>query len=366
MEKTLDVQELTLLSKCLHALPDKHNGLNDEETRLRKRYLDLLVNEDTRERFKFRHKILSAVKKVLDENEFVEVETPMLQTLASGALATPFKTHHKALDIPLFLRIAPETYLKRLIAGGYERVYEMGKNFRNEGVDPSHLQEFTMLEFYAAYWNFEDAIKFVEKIFEAIFEGRSKKIIYQGKEIDFSPGWKRISYADLFKQYTKLDLLDLLKDENRLFEACSKFVDVTAYKSAASLIDGVYKKLCRPNLVNPTVITNQPAVLGPLARQNDENPFFSDRFQVVVDGLEIVNSYSELVDPIKQREVLEGQLELRDKGEEEAMELEEDFLHAMEYAMPPMAGVGIGIDRVVAILTDAKNLREVVFFPNLK
>lgn len=367
-EKTIAVSKLVLLAKCLHPLPEKWHGLVDDEQRLRQRYLDLMMNDETLDKFKKRNKMISVIRRFLEDNEFIEVETPILQKQASGALATPFQTHHKALDIPLFLRIAPETYLKRLIVGGYERVFELGKSFRNEGIDSSHLQEFTMLEFYASYWNYIDAIEFVQNIFKQIFSSLSldTKLVYQGQEVDFAFPWKQMTYRDLVLQYTGLDLEELLKDENTFIEAAKKFIDVREYKSLASMIDALYKKHCRPNLVNPTIITNQPAILGPLARVNDENPLWSDRFQVVVCGLEIVNSYSELVDPIKQRATLEHQKELSAKGEEEAMEMEEDFLKAMEYGMKPMAGVGIGIDRVISLITDSSTLRDIIFFPNVR
>lgn len=368
-EKTLEVTSLKLLSKCLHPLPEKWHGLADDEQKLRQRYLDLMVNEETLATFKLRHKIIKFIKNYLEEHEFIEVETPILQKQASGALATPFQTHHKALDIPLFMRIAPETYLKRLIVGGYERVFELGKSFRNEGVDSSHLQEFTMLEFYRAYWNYKDAIQFVQNLFKQMFEKLEidyKHIKYLDHTIDFTAPFETITYCDLVKKYTKLDLNLYLKDEPALWQEIGKLIDVSGYKSLASAIDGLYKKFCRPNLINPVVITNQPAVLGPLARTSDESSIWSDRFQIVVCGLEIVNSYSELVDPIQQRKTLEAQKELATKGEDEAMEMEEDFLLAMEYGMTPMAGVGIGIDRVVSLLCNANSLREVVFFPSLK
>lgn len=368
-EKTIEVHSLTLLSKCLHVLPEKWHGLVDEEQKLRQRYLDLLVNDDTLAKFKIRNTIISSIKGSLLQNDFIEVETPILQKQASGALATPFETHHKALDIPLFMRIAPETYLKRLIVGGYERVFELGKSFRNEGIDSSHLQEFTMLEYYCAYWNYENAIDFVEKIFKSIFEKLDvdiKNVPYLEHTIDFSFPWQKITYRDLVIKYTGLDLELYLHDEEELLRQLGKFINVSEYRSLASAIDAMYKKFCRPNLINPCIVTNQPAVLGPLARANDEKPVWSDRFQVVVCGLEIVNSYSELVDPIRQRIVLEEQKELSKKGEEEAMEMEDDFLLAMEYGMTPMAGTGIGIDRVVSLLTNSSSLRDVVFFPSLK
>ncbi len=368
-EKTLNVESLILLSKCLHPLPEKWHGLEDEEQKLRQRYLDLLVNQETKEKFKKRSKIISSVKRFLEDNEFIEVETPILQKQASGALATPFQTHHKALDMPLFLRIAPETYLKRLMTGGYEKIFELGKSFRNEGIDTSHLQEFTMLEFYAAYWNYKDAINFVKQIFANIFkfaEIDPSNVKYLNHTIDFQSEWQIISYNDLVFKYTKLNLNELLQDENKFYEAAAEFIDIKEYKSLASCIDGLYKKHCRPNLINPCIITNQPSVLGPLARVNEENEIWSDRFQVVVAGLEIVNSYSELVNPVEQRKALENQALLAKSGDEEAMVMEDDFLLAMEYGMPPMAGVGIGIDRVVALLTNSESLRDVVFFPNLR
>ena len=368
-EKTIEVHSFTLLSKCLHPLPEKWHGLVDEEQCLRQRYLDLLVNDHTLTKFKMRNTIISTIRNYLQNNQFIEVETPILQKQASGALATPFQTHHKALDIPLFMRIAPETYLKRLIVGGYERVFEIGKSFRNEGVDSSHLQEFTMLEFYCAYWNYHSAIEFVENIFKTVFSVLNidvKNVQYLEHTIDFSFPWEKITYRDLVLKYTGLDLELYLDDEEELLKQLSKFIDVREYKSLASAIDALYKKLCRPNLINPCIVTNQPAVLGPLARMNDAKPMWSDRFQVVVCGLEIVNSYSELVDPIKQRTILEKQKELSKKGEEEAMEMEDDFLLAMEYGMTPMAGVGIGIDRVISLITNSNSLRDVVFFPSLR
>lgn len=304
----------------------------------------------------------------MESYDFVEVETPILQAQASGALANPFKTHHNDMHMDLFLRIAPETYLKRLMAGGYERIFEIGKSFRNEGSDPSHLQEFTMMEFYCAYWNFEDAINFVKNVFSDLIEKLNipETIEYAGQKINLSMPWKVISYKDLFKQYTKLDLDYLLKNEEEFFEVAKSFVDVSKYKSIPSLIDGIYKKHCRPNLIDPCIITHQPSALGPLARVSDSDPLYSDRFQLVINGWEVVNAYSELINFEAQRKTLEKQQDLRDKGEEESMEMEEDFLEAMEFGMPPMAGVGIGIDRLIALFTNSESLREVVFFPNLK
>lgn len=367
-EKSLHVENLTLLTKCLHPLPEKWHGITDDEIKLRQRYLDLLVNKEASDRFKFRAKFIKELKNYLEDHDFIAVETPVLQKQASGALATPFATHHKALNIPLYLRISPETYLKRLMAGGYERVYEIGRCFRNEGIDPTHLQEFTMIEFYAAYWNYQDNIKFIQDLLQHIFKKLNvpEYICFDGKDINLSGPWRTITYADLFFENTKLDLNILLQDEKLLFSELSKIIDVSKYKSGASLVDGVYKKYCRPKLVDPIIITHQPAILGPLAKQNIENPLFSDRFQIVLAGLEIVNAYSELVDSELQRKILIEQMNLKAKGEEEAMESEEDFLLAMEYAMPPMSGLGMGIDRMISILTNADTIRDVVFFPSVK
>lgn len=369
-EKSIKVYNLVLLTKCLRPLPEKWHGLKDEETKTRQRYLDLIINESSKEKFKFRYNFIQKLKEFFNDHDYVEVETPILQSQASGALATPFQTHHKALDIPLYLRIAPETYLKRLMAGGYERVYEIGKCFRNEGIDTTHLQEFTMLEFYTAYWNYEDAIQFVLDLFYYLIKefNISETLVCNNVSIDMNFPWKKKTYADIFREYTSLDLESLLENEEEPYQKFSKLegIDVSQYKSLASLIDAVYKKYCRPNLINPTIITNQPSVLGPLARRSNFNSLFSDRFQLIINGLEIVNAYSELVDPILQRNILNQQKNLKNNGEEEAMELEEDFLIAMEYGMPPMAGVGIGIDRLISLLTASSNLKDVIFFPIVK
>jgi lysyl-tRNA synthetase class 2 len=368
-EKTIEIHFLQLLSKCLHPLPEKWHGLADEEIKLRQRYLDILCNEGTLARFKKRNKIIATIRRFLELHSFIEVETPILQKQASGALATPFETHHNALDIPLFLRIAPETYLKRLMVGGYERVFEIGKVFRNEGMDSSHLQEFTMLEFYVAYWNYEIGIEFIQNLFKHLFAiiGESENVEYEGHVINFATPWERITYNDLVKKHTNINLEELIQgSESHLIAAIQHLINPVEYKSIGSMIDALYKKHCRPHLINPTIVTNQPAILGPLARQSDANPHWSDRFQVVICGHEIVNAYSELVNPELQRKTLLEQQQLSQKGEIEAMVQEDDFLLAMEYAMPPMAGFGIGIDRLVTLLTSAKSIRDVVFFPIVK
>jgi len=369
-ERTLNVKEFRLLSKALRSLPEKWHGLVDRELQARQRYLDLISNRETMERFTKRNEIFKFMRRYLDDQDFFEVETPILQIASSGASARPFITHHNALDIPLYLRIAPETYLKRLVVGGYERVYEIGKCFRNEGIDPSHLQEFTMLEYYAAYWNYRDNMKFIREMIQAMVKEvtGSLQIEYQGEKFDFSGEWQEITYRDLVLRDTGIDLdkietLDQLKDEvkSKGFD-----IDLDKHVGLGSLIDSLYKKYSRPKLIQPTFLTRHPSVLVPLARQSDENPNKLDMFQVVVNSWEIVKAYSELVDPIEQKNRLMEQKELADKGDDEAMMLEEDYILCMEYGMPPMSGLGLGVDRMVALLTDSKNIRDVIYFPSLK
>jgi lysyl-tRNA synthetase class 2 len=369
-EKTLTVQKLTLLSKGLRPLPEKWHGLQDAELKSRYRYLDLIMNPETREKFRIRHNIIKEMRGFLDRHGFVEVETPILQAASSGAAARPFQTHHNALDISLFLRIAPETYLKRLIAGGYERVYEMGRCFRNEGIDPSHLQEFTMLEFYAAYWNYRDNMRFIRELIQETIQHTlgTLKFTYQGQELDFSGDWKEISYRDLILEHAGIDILKTLSFEDLKAAVVAKNLDlpVQKYVGKGSLMDALYKKYCRPHLIDPVFLTLHPSELVPLARRSDEDPQLLDMFQVVVNGWEIVKAYSELVDPVEQKNRLLEQADLAAKGDEEAMMMEEDFVLAMEYGMPPISGLGLGIERFVALLTDSPNIRDVIYFPSLK
>ena len=371
-ELTLRVLEYKLLSKAIRPLPEKFHGITDLEARSRQRYLDLVMDSETRERFKKRIKIIKTLRDFLDSNDFVEVETPVLQTKPSGAMAKPFKTHHNALDIDLFLRIAPETYLKRCIAGGFEKVYEFARCFRNEGIDPSHLQEFTLLEYYSAYWNYEDNMKFTEKLIKRVLSqvNGSLEIEYNGKKIDFSGDWQKYTFRDLILGHTGIDI-ELCKDKESLIKAINQkniiLEDVDLKKiGRGNLIDQLYKKAVRPKMINPQFLIHHPIDLSPLARKNDDNPLITDRFQLVINSWEIVNAYSELVDPIDQRERLLQQVKAREKGDEEAMIMEEDFIQCMEYGMPPISGWGMGLDRFIALLTDQENLREVVLFPLMK
>jgi len=372
-EKTIDVQNWKFLSKTLRNLPEKFHGITDDEIRLRKRYLDLISNEETLERFKTRTKIIRTIRDFLNDNDFQEIDTPVLTNHACGAMARPFITHNNALDIDVFLRIAPETYLKRAIAGGFERVYEFARSFRNEGVDASHLPDFTLLEYYAAYWNYEDNMNFTEKLLKhllAEIKG-SLEIEYDGVKIDFDGNWERVSFRDLILRDCGIDIYECGTKEAVLAKITEKKIvlDTSAdIKKAGrgTLIDLLYKKVSRPQIVNPTFIIKHPIDLSPLARRNDVNPLETDRFQLVVNGWEVINAYSELVDPIDQEERFTQQAQARADGDLDAMDVDYDFLQCVEYGLPPISGWGMGIDRIVALFTNTQNLRDVVLFPLLR
>jgi len=369
-EITLNVDRFTLLSKALRPLPEKFHGLRDQEACYRQRYLDLIMNEETRERFALRSRVIRAFREVLDEAGFVEVETPILVPTPSGALATPFVTHHRALDMPAYLRIAPETYLKRLLVGGYERVYEFASSFRNEGMDPSHLQEFTLLEYYGAYWNYEDNMEFTEKLLSEVVKRAvgSATITFRNETIDFTPPWPRVTFEEVLKEYAGVTLddfptADSLREELKRREIEVERIDRLGW---GNLLDQLYKKCCRPHIRQPTFLTGHPIELSPLARRSDREPRLTDRFQLLVGGWEIVNAYSELIDPVEQRKRFEEQAALRRRGDEEAMPTEEEYLQAMEYAMPPVSGWGLGVERFICLLSDRENLRDVVLFPFMR
>ncbi|MHA1831425.1 MAG: lysine--tRNA ligase [Candidatus Helarchaeota archaeon] len=369
-ERTIGSKSITFLSKSLRGLPEKWHGLQDKELCYRQRYLDLITNENTRKRFILRSKIISYIRKFLDEHDFIEVETPILQAAASGAAARPFITYHNFLKSNLYLRISPETYLKRLVVGGFERVYELSRNFRNEDVDPSHLPEFTMLEWYAAYWNFRDNMKFIQELIQSILLKflNTTKIEYRGITLDFGGNWPEISYIDAVKKETKIDLRKY-KTYDELADAIRKYkpeINPDEYKSHPALIDGLYKKTVRPKLIQPTFLTYHPSELVPLARRNDENPGILNMFQVVVNTWEIVKAYSELIDPLEQYQRMIQQQKYREKGDDETMMMEKDYIECMEYGMPPNSGLGLGIDRITAIITNSESLRDVILFPTLK
>lgn len=366
-ERTLNAEKVTLLSKGLRPLPEKWHGLQDAELKVRCRYLDLIMDKDVRKRFELRNQVTRFLREYLNKNDFFEVETPVLQSVSCGASARPFVTHHNALDIPLYLRIAPETFLKRLIVGGYERVYEIGPCFRNEGVDPSHLQEFTMLEFYAAYWDYRDNMRFIKSLIQEMVQKitGSLKVNFQGTELDFSGDWKEYKYHDLVFDKTKIDLTKIENFEHLQSEVKSKLKDIPLekYVGFGSLVDAVYKKYCRDHLIQPCFLTNHPEALVPLARRSDKDSKCLDLFQVLVNGWEVVKAYSELVDPVEQRKRLEEQAQLSKKGDKEAMMMDEDFLLSMEYGMPPMSGLGMGLERIICLLSDNPNVRDVIYFP---
>lgn len=369
-EKTINVQSFALLNKCLLTLPEKFHGIENVETRYRKRYLDVIMNPDTRDVFFKRVQIIRTMRRFLEDHGFMEVETPILQTNPSGALARPFHTHHNALDLACTLRIAPETWLKRLIGAGFDRVYEFAKCFRNEGISAAHLQEFTMLEFYAAYWNWDDQRQFCAAMTRHVIEnvfGKSQ-VTVRGHHVDFSGEWPVFSIAELIQQDTGLDIMALTTKADLVREIKAKKlqVDDVDKLSWANLVDAIYKEYSRPKLIQPCFVTKYPAEMAPLARKNPEDPRFVDLFQLVVTGIELIKAYSELVDPLDQRERLEAQALARAEGDDEAMPMDEDFLTAMEHGFPPVAGVGIGIDRLVTVLCEKDNIKESVFFPLMK
>ncbi len=372
-EKTLRAHNFEFLGKALRPLPEKFHGLTDVEMKYRQRYVDLIMNEDTRKVFLGRSKLYSYIHRFLGENGFLEVETPILQNAVCGASARPFYTHHNALDIDCNLRIAPETYLKQCIAGGFDRVYEVAKCFRNEGMDSEHLQEFTQVEWYASYWNFEDNIKFYKKFIRGLLMELigSTTIEYQGHKIDFGEdNWKRINYVEEMQKIYGFDFLSIDDPQELKKKIVEKglftYADLEEYKSLSQIIDFCYKKLIREKIIEPTIIYNYPAVLIPLARRNDKDNRIIDVFQVLVCKTELCKAYSELVDPVIQRQNFEDQLKAKAQGDDETMELDEDFLLAMEQGMPPISGLGFGIDRLMMIIFNQASVRDVVLFPQMK
>ncbi|MGM9986467.1 MAG: lysine--tRNA ligase [Bacillaceae bacterium] len=371
-EKTLRVESYVFLGKALRPLPEKWHGLSNVELRYRQRYLDLIMTKDTQNRLLLRTQMMRSIRRFFEDNHFLEVETPVLQHTSSGALAKPFQTFHNALDTELNLRIAPETYLKRLIVGGFTKVFEFAKCFRNEGISPQHLQEFTMVEGYAAYWNYEDTMNLMRQMVLFVLEDtfHTTTITIQEQPIDFSLEWEVVSFRDIILKDTGIDL-DLYPDVASLYEETKRrnieleHPDIDAL-GRGNFIDLLYKKVCRPKIVRPTFLIQHPIDLSPLARANNHNPMLTDRFQLVINGAEIINAYSELVDPVEQRKRLEEQALLKSNGDAEAMEMDEDYLIAMEYGMPPISGFGFGIERLLMTLTDTDTIKDCVFFPLTK
>jgi lysyl-tRNA synthetase class 2 len=371
-EVTVKAEKIELLSKTLRPLPEKFHGVTDTEIKYRQRYLDLISNEDSRKIFLARSKVVFFIRRYLEDNGFIEVETPILQTAVSGASAKPFFTHHNALDMKCNLRIATECYLKQCIAGGIDRVFELGKDFRNEGMDPSHLQEFTQVEWYASYWNYEDNLVFAKKFIVELLKKciGSTKVNYQGNEIEFDCEWKKIDYVKTMTELLGCDFLDIddVDELKKIITSRGLFSmgELDECKSVRTLVDYVYKRKIRAGIMNPTVIYNYPAVLMPLARINDKDSRIIDAFQVVIGGAELLKAYSELVDPAIQRKNLEDQLKEKAQGDDETMDVDEDFLLSMEHGMPPISGLGFGIDRFLQFVFDCPNIRDVVLFPMMK
>ena len=372
-EKTLRTHEFEFLGQALKPLPEKFHGLSDQELKYRNRYVDLIMNEDARERFLLRSKLIWEIRSFLNNHGYVEIETPILNNKASGAMAKPFKTHHNALDIDLYLRIAPETYLKRAIIGGFTKVFEFARCFRNEGMDTTHLQDFTMLEGYGAYLNYEDNMKFLQEMIQTVVKNLFGKLelTIDGTTVDISGDWESISMRDLILKYTPIDIYEYDTKEKLLEKIKQEKIEIDSETPLenlgyGNLVDQLYKKVARPHVVKPCFLTKHPISLSPLARANDDNSNLTDRFQLIINGAEIINAYSELVDPIEQEKRLEEQAKLKSNGDEEAMMMDRDYIGAMEYGMPPISGWGIGIDRLVQILTDAENIKDCVLFPLMK
>ncbi|MBL3591701.1 MAG: lysine--tRNA ligase [gamma proteobacterium endosymbiont of Lamellibrachia anaximandri] len=368
-ELSVKVDSVRLLTKALRPLPEKFHGLSDQEQRYRQRYVDLIMNEATRETFRTRTQVVQFIRNYLNGKQFMEVETPMMQVIPGGATARPFTTKHNALDMDLFLRIAPELYLKRLVVGGFERVYEINRNFRNEGLSSRHNPEFTMLEFYEAYADFNDLMNLTEEMLRAMCESvlGKTKIDYQGETYDFGAPFQRMSIKESILHFNP-DISEAELDDPESARAIAKRLEIPlkdSYGLGKVQIE-IFEKTVEHRLMNPTFITAYPTEVSPLARRNDENPFVTDRFEFFVGGREIANGFSELNDAEDQAERFRKQVEEKDAGDDEAMHFDDDYVRALEHGMPPTAGEGIGIDRLVMLLTDSPSIRDVLLFPHMR
>ncbi len=367
-EKTIEISAWTMLSKSLRPLPEKWEGLKDVEERFRRRYLDSLMSTEVKERFVIRSKVITELRSILDKAGYLEVETPALQPLYGGASAEPFMTHHNALDMDMYLRISDELYLKRMLVGGFPKVYEIARDFRNEGIDVTHNPEFTMVEFYEAFSDATKQMAFVEKILKTIVaKVFKKKVLTSGEhEIDFSNKFQIVSYFDLLRRYALIPNPESISREELSLKATQLGITVGTGDSVPKLLDLIYKKTARPKIIQPTFIIDYPIEYLPLAKQNPKQPAFVDAFQLVAGGIELVKAFSELNDPIDQAARFSAQEKNKAGGEVDAQPKDDDFIEAMEYGMPPAGGVGIGIDRLVMFLTDTKNIKEVIYFPTMK
>ncbi|MBQ7140357.1 MAG: lysine--tRNA ligase [Bacilli bacterium] len=372
-EKTIRADKFVFLGKALKPLPDKFHGLQDSELCYRNRYVDLIVNEETRDRFLKKYQFIKEIRRYLEDRNYIEIETPVLSNKASGALARPFTAHHNALDIDVFLRIAPETYLKRAVVGGFNKVFEFARCFRNEGMDSTHLQDFTMLECYCSYYNYKDNMVLIEDMLKTVIEKvfGSLTVTIGDREIDFSKKWETVSFRELILKYINIDINEYNTKEKLLNVILERNIELESETDIGllgfgNLVDLLYKKVARPMMIEPVFLVEHPIELSPLARANDENPSLTDRFQLVINGAEIINAYSELVDPVEQMKRLEEQARLNQEGDEDAMVMDEDYIDAMEYGMPPISGWGMGIDRVMQVLTGVPNIKDNVLFPLMR
>ncbi len=368
-EISIHAKQVTLLSKSLKPLPEKFHGLKDTDLRYRQRYTDLIMNPEVKESFILRSKIISEIRNILDEKNYLEVETPILNTISGGATARPFITHHNTLDIDMYLRIALELNLKRLIVGGFDKVYELGRVFRNEGMDIRHNPEFTMLELYAAYQDYHDMMNITEEIFSKTAQRvlGTTKIEYQGQKIDLTPSWKRISMIDSIKEVTGINFNAINSDKDAVTLAKNKNIEVSETKQTrGDVISLFFDEYVEKTLIQPTFIYDYPVEISPLAKRKKEDNRLTERFEVFIGGREYGNAFSELNDPIDQYERFKKQVEAREKGDEEAGMMDEDYINALEIGLPPTGGLGIGIDRLVMLLTDSASIRDVLLFPTMK
>jgi len=367
-ELTLAVEKLELLAKSLQPLPEKWHGLADQEIRYRQRYLDLIVNPHVRDVFITRTKTITFLRNFLTCRGFLEVETPMMQAIPGGATARPFKTYHNTLDLKMYLRVAPELYLKRLLVGGLERVFEINRNFRNEGISTQHNPEFTMLEFYQAYATYEDLMEITETMFSSLVQELKGEtsLEYQGTRLDFKAPWQRMSVREGLLTYSKLSQEDL-QDSGKLVAYARKLgIELKGSEPSGKIWMEIFEKVVEPHLIQPTFVTEYPIEDSPLARKNERKPGLVDRFELYISGREIANAFSELNDPRDQRERFLAQVQAKAQGEEGTGWIDEDFLRALEYGMPPAAGEGIGVDRLVMLVTDSPSIRDVILFPQMR
>lgn len=368
-EVSVKADKLVLLTKSLFTLPEKHHGLKDAELRYRQRYVDLIMNPEVKDTFIKRNRIIRGIRSFLDERDYLEVETPILDTVAGGAIARPFKTYHNTLDMPMQLRIANELYLKRLVVGGFDRVYEMGKMFRNEGISPRHNPEYTSIELYTAYEDYHYVMKITEDLVEdlALKLYGTTEIEFQGKKIDVKTPWRRVSMHQLVEEKTGVDFYSLESLEEAKEIAKKKLnLQLEPYAQIGHIIEAAFEEFCEKDLVQPTMVMHHPAEISPLSKKNPHDPRYTNRFEAFMNGWEIANGYSELNDPIDQRQRFEDQLKQRQQGDDESHPMDEDFIQALEVGLPPTAGLGIGVDRLIMLLTDSASIRDVIFFPTMK